>query len=404
MVRPTLRQFSIFRATVAEGSAGGAARRLGLSQPAVTHALGKLDALLGTPLLTRGQGGSAATAAGMALDRRVTRMRDRIDDGIAAITAHAADDDRVTHRAAALTSTHVRTHIAIAEQGSFQGAARALGISPPALNRTAHDLERLIGVPLYRRLQTSIAVTDEGAVLARCFQIALREIEQAIDEIAMQIGAADGRVALGCLPLMPKPMLAEAIGRLLGRFPTVAVSLVEESYDVLMQALRSGRLDAVLGALRAPHQPPEIVEEPLFEDPYVVVAHRRHGLSGRRSLSSAMLARQAWVAPNAGTPRRAALERLFDGLPQRPRIALETNSVAMMIATLGESECLALGSRAQALTSPAASDLVLFPTPAIGAPRHVGIACRADWLPTTVQRAFVEILRTLANESAVIRA
>jgi LysR family transcriptional regulator of gallate degradation len=357
--RPTLRQLAIFQATIVQGSVGAAARRLGLSQPAVSHALARLESVIGTALLTRGQGGSVGTVAGDILHRRVVRMHQQIYEGIAA-AGGTLDADRIAHNAAALTSTQVRTHVAIADHGAFQRAAQALGISPPALHRTAHELERLIGAPLYRRLQTSLGVTEAGAALARRFQIALREIEQAIDEIALELGAADGRIALGCLPLMPKPLLAQAIGQLLARFPTVAVALVEDSYDALMLGLRSGRFDAVLGALRDPQAPSDVVEAPLFADPYVVIAHRHHPLAARTMLTPAMMARQSWVAPTNGTPRRAALDQLFERLPARPRIVLETNSVAMLLAALTESDCLALSSRAQALASFGGNDLTRY--------------------------------------------
>lgn len=398
--RPTLRQLSSFHSTLALGSVGAAARHLGLSQPAVSHALAKLERVIGTPLVTRGQGGTRGTAAGDILHRRVVRMRQQLHEGVA-VAGRGADDDRVRHRVGALTSTQVRCHVAIAEQGSFRRAAQALGISAPALHRTAHDLARLIDAPLYRRLQTSLGATEEGTALARRFQVALREVEQAIDEIAMASGAADGRIALGCLPLMPKPLLARAIGQTLAHYPTVAVSLVEDSYDALMLGLRSGRLDAVLGALRDPQGPSDLVEESLFADPYVVIAHRRHPLAMRKTLSLALLARQSWVAPNAGTPRRAALDRLFASLPGQPRIVLETNSVAMLLAALTESDCLALSSRAQALASFGGSDLVLFPLP-VATPREVGITSRVGWLPTTVQRALLETLHTLSGESQPI--
>ncbi|RZM11454.1 MAG: LysR family transcriptional regulator, partial [Sphingomonas sp.] len=143
-MRPTLRQMTIFDAAVAQGSVGAAARRLGLSQPAVSHALAKLEAVIGTPLLTRGQGGSVASTAGTILHRRVARMQQQIREGIGAAAGGAYEATRLANLATALTSTQVRTHVAIAEHGAFRDAAAALGISPPALHRTAHELERLV--------------------------------------------------------------------------------------------------------------------------------------------------------------------------------------------------------------------------------------------------------------------
>jgi LysR family transcriptional regulator, regulator for genes of the gallate degradation pathway len=101
--RGTLRQFAIFDAIVRSGSAGGAAKMLGLSQPAVSHAIAKLERSLGVDLLERGHAGSIPNEAGAILHRRVVRLRDQIAMGISAIRTEGRDSDALRHRAAALT-------------------------------------------------------------------------------------------------------------------------------------------------------------------------------------------------------------------------------------------------------------------------------------------------------------
>ena len=60
--RPTLRRLAIFDAVIRTGSAGAAAQDIGLSQPAVTHALDKLESEVGGRLFDRGPGGSESVA------------------------------------------------------------------------------------------------------------------------------------------------------------------------------------------------------------------------------------------------------------------------------------------------------------------------------------------------------
>lgn len=391
--RATLRQLLIFDAVMETGSAGGAARRLGLSQPAVTHALNKLEQLLGLALLRRGQDGSRGTQAGHILHRRVIRLRALITEGLLAICGDDLDAHAVQARATALTSTQVAAHVAIAHGRSFRAAAGMLSISEPAIQRTARDLERMVGAPLYIRDGQNLGVTPGGFLLASRMQLALAEIAQAHDEIAMAEGRANGRIALGCLPLMPKGVLAPALGRLLHRFPHVEVSLEEGSYDHLTAKLKQGRLDMLLGALRSDARETELEERHLFDDPYVVVCRRGHPLARpSHKPSKAELARQGWVAAPSGTPRRTALDSLFASLPHRPPVVLETNSVVMMIATLAESDCLTLSSRQQAAVDFAGFDLAQLPLEVAPADRKVGITLRSNWLPTVVQHAFLEAL------------
>jgi DNA-binding transcriptional LysR family regulator len=391
--RATLRQFAIFEAIVRSGSAGGAAKTLGLSQPAVSHAIAKLERSLGVDLLERGRAGSIPNEAGAILHRRVVRLRDQIVIGMSAIRTEARDSGALWHRAAALTTTQVACHLAIADHGSFRAAARSLALSEPALQRTARELEALLDRPLYQRRGQVIDVTEAGEHLASCFRLGLAEIEQARDEIDASRGLTAGRIVLGCLPLMPKSFIATALGQLLTRFPSVEVSLEEGSYDRLRTALKRGELDMLLGAMRGEEE--RLQMRPLFDDPYVVIARSAHPLGIRPDPDG--LCRQSWVAPPAGTPRRIVLERLFTSLPVRPRIVLETSSVATMMATLAGSDCLSLCSHSQASADFAAADVAVLDIPLEPIARRVGVTIRSDWLPTTVQNTFLLLIEDLVQ-------
>lgn len=65
-----LRDLHLLTATVRAGSMGKAAAELGVTQPAVSHAIADLEAVVGQPLLDRGQRGVVPTPFGEALLRR----------------------------------------------------------------------------------------------------------------------------------------------------------------------------------------------------------------------------------------------------------------------------------------------------------------------------------------------
>jgi molybdate transport repressor ModE-like protein len=391
--RPNLRRLVMFDAVMRGGSTGAAARQLGLSQPAVSDALSKLEAETGTRLLDRGAGGSAGTEAGKLLHRRVARMLRQIEQGIAHIGEidGAAIDTRAITRL--LTTTQIRYHIAIAEHGSFRAAARHLGIAEPTLHRTARDFESGIKVALYRRHLRGVAATELGTHLALRFRVALREIDQALAEIANAQGRGEGRISFGCLPMMPKQVLARAIGRMLRRHPGVEIEMEEGSHEYLMGTLRNGTADFVIGALRGDGIAPDLVETALFEDPYVVVARSTHRLARATRIKDADLARQHWIIPPRGLPRYAALQALFARLPKRPGTVLETSSLAMMTSALAESDCLSVLSRSQASTRESNASIAVLPVELPWQQRFVGTTTRAGWLPTRIQRRFLTLVR-----------
>ncbi len=390
----SLRQLQIFEMAVAAGSAGAAARALGLSQPAVTHALARLEALSGHVLLERGPGGTAPTPAGLILYRRVVRLRAQIAAAFAAARGPNALSPGASgaRDGGAMTAAQLRCHIAIAEHGAFGEAARVLGISLPALHRTARGFELLAGVPLYRRQLRRIGVTPAGAALARHLRVAITELAQAREEIEAAAGQGGGRIVAGCLPLMPKKLLARVCNAALARHPGLRIALIEDSYDPLLRVLRHGEVDLVIGALRQ-EAAADLMAVPLFDDPYVVVGRAQHPLAGKRAPAAGALRRRGWVAAPPGTPRRAALDRLFAGGPAA-RVVLETNSVTMMLAALVQSDALTVTARS--LVGAGTARLAVLRLAGSETARRVGYTIRAGWLPTTAQAGFVACLEQLA--------
>ncbi len=384
MDSPQLRRLVLFDAVCREGGISQAAESVALTQPAVSQAIKKLEESFGAVLFERGFGGSELTADGALLQRRVRRLLDQIE---AAMPAGGRARSR------RLTDSQIRCHVAIAETGSAAEAARRLGISQPAVHKAARDLEDTIGVPLYRRRVHSVSANAAGQELARRLVVALGEIDQALAELVTARGEAAGRIAVGVLPLMPQRLLARTIGRLRESYPNVTVTIREGAHARLLEDLRFGRLDIIVGALREPRLAGNVVERELFTDPYVVVVRREHPLASRRKVSLKDLAAHGWVVPQQDMPRRSVVDALLATLPQAPRVLVETSSLAMMMAMLDENDCISLLSRSHILYGNYRNEVVALPVAAPQADRAVGYTTRADWLPTRVQQDFIEQLQ-----------
>jgi molybdate transport repressor ModE-like protein len=389
-----LRRFVLFDAVCREGGISQAAESVGLSQPAVSLAIKKLEASVGAVLFQRGYGGSELTRDGVLLQRRVVRMLQQIEAAVAAIPSGA----RTRQISAAalcrrLTDSQVRCHVAIADAGSAAEAARRLGISQPAVHRAARELEDTIGHALYRRRVHSVSTNAAGQELARRLVVALGEIEQAQVDLVTARGLAGGRIAVGVLPLMPQRLLARTIGRLREHYPNVVVTIRESTHARLLDDLSFGRLDIIVGALREPRLAGNVVERELFGDPYVVVVRRGHPLTVKRRVGVKDLAAHGWVVPQQDMPRRAVVDMMLARLPQPPRVLVETSSLAMMMAMMVENDCISLLSRSHILYGNYRDEVVMLDVPSPKGERVVGFTTRADWLPTPPQREFIEQLQ-----------
>ena len=84
-----LKRLQMLRAVAREGSLSGAARELGYTQPAVSHHISKLEAEVGTALLTRLGRGIQLTDAGLALVEHAEAVMSRLDAAAEEVAAIA---------------------------------------------------------------------------------------------------------------------------------------------------------------------------------------------------------------------------------------------------------------------------------------------------------------------------
>jgi LysR family transcriptional regulator of gallate degradation len=397
---PSFRRLRAFDATARARSLSAAAQALRLSQPALTHSVAQLEAEVGARLFERGPEGAFLNAAGKLFEVRTLRFFDQVRAALAGAGGRAPDDPAIDQQVAKLASAQVRSLLAIWRAGSFRAAARDLSIAEPSLQRPARDLESIVGTSLYRRSAIGLTVNEAGAELARRLALAIGEMRSAQQEIG---AAAQMRASLriGVLALAPRVLIARAAGPLLAGVQQ-RIEVVEGPYAQISRALHDGALDVVFGALRAPAPFADLAEEPLFEDPYVIVCRRDHPLTRLPRPTQADLAGYEWVHPTLGLPRRAVLDGLIADCRLSDRVQYETNCLATITSLLSESDRISILSRWHVRLDArlAALDDPLIPH----APRNVGITVRRDWLPTPFQSRFLDRLRGEAHATAPLPA
>jgi LysR family transcriptional regulator, regulator for genes of the gallate degradation pathway len=395
---PSLRQLRAFDAVARLESVSNAARKVNLSQPALTQSLHAFEARLRTRLFERRRSGSYPTELGAILAPRVRRFFDHIRSGLTEPAVGAPFTGRQNADAIInkLTRPQLRSLIAISENQSFEAAARWLGVAQPSLHRSAKELEHELRRNLYRRTASGMSTTAQGSELARRFQLAVCEIEYGVEEIQAAKGVVISRLAVGNIPHSNNQMLSAAINGLLSAHPNAHVHVVDGHYETLLYDLRAGKLDFLFGVLRRPDWASDVKEEVLFPNPYVVVARRNHPLASPRRLTLEELVRYDWVMPGAGTPRQQAFERMFSAMPRRPRVSIETTSMQIYRSILASSDRLTLMSRAESqLNDERALAVLPFQSPHLS--RMDGVATRLDWQPTSIHRQFLDLLRAQAR-------
>ena len=136
---------------------------------------------------------------------------------------------------------------AVAEAGSFAGAARRLRLSPAAVTRAVAALEDRLGVRLVNRTTRSLSLTEPGQGYLAAVRRTLADLEEAERLAAGTSGVPQGHLRLtapvtfGRMHLMPvladfldaQPQLTASL-TLLDR----VANLIEEGFDVAVRIAR----------------------------------------------------------------------------------------------------------------------------------------------------------------------
>lgn len=359
-----------------------------LSQPAVTQAIAKLEEQLGVALLVRRASGSYLNEIGVVFHRRMQRLFAQMEQALLDLGVPNGPVP-VSQLAARTSRSQIRSLVAIAENGSFAQAARALDISQTSLQRSARDLERTLRTPLYNQTASGVVATQAAVEFARKLKLALREIDWGVDEVEAARGNIGGEVIVGAMLMSGSVVIASVIDEFVSTYPNADVRIINGNTEDLLKELRAGAVDVVVGLLRE-QRAEGLLHRPLAETPYVIVGRHDHPLAGRNPVTLDDLCGFDWVIGTPGSSRRARFDKLFAGR-RRPRARVETSSLPTIRVLLNQSDRLTLLTSYELMYEE--DTLAAVPFGPIEPVPCIGLTTRENWLPTQLQTSFIELVQ-----------
>jgi DNA-binding transcriptional LysR family regulator len=374
-----LRHLRAVAAIVRLGSISAATRAVSISQPAITQGLSKLEGQLGIALFNRQPEGMQPGEAAMLLAPRIERA------------LHHVGSPRVT-------TAQMRALLALAEAGSYVSASVATGLSQPTLHRALADLSIALRRKLVERRGKGIGFTDSGQSTIRAFRLARAELAAGLAEIDLLKGREVGRIAIGAMPLPRARLLPAALVAFHALYPDFRVVIAEGSFAELIEPLRDGDLDLMLGALRLPPPGDDVQQLPLFLDRPVIIGRKDHPLANRQP-SLAELASFPWIVSPQGTPLHGQWRAMFDAarIPL-PKVPIECGSVLAIRQMLIASDFLTMLSADQVALELSVNWLVRIADAPAGLTRNIGMTTRTGWRPTPLQAAFLDQVRIASSK------
>ena len=241
----------------------------------------------------------------------------------------------------------LRVMKAIADEGSFTGAALALGYSQPAISQMVRRLEQRTGTVLVERIGRSVRLTEAGEVLARHAVTVLSALDAAEEEVAAIAGLRAGRVRLMAFPSSSATLVPRALALVRERFPEVKVTFTEAEPPESLAALRAGECDLAVAFAyegtdlgRGEEDLDLFVTQKLLDDEVRLALPKDHPLARQEVVDLADLSSEHWIA---GCPRcRGHLLQMCSAEGFSPDVAFETEDYVAVLGLVAEGLGVAL--------------------------------------------------------------
>lgn len=191
----------------------------------------------------------------------------------------------------------------VASLRSFSQAAKARGMSQPAVSHAIHQLEEYFGLTLIDRSKRPLELTEAGQTYYDGCQRLLDDFQQLEDSVREMGARVAGRVRVAAIYSVGLLEISVLLADFEQRFPEIAVDIDYCHPDKVYQRVAGGEVD--FGLVSHPKKTGEFESTLWQTQSMVIVAAPSSAWAGRKSVALAELSDCSFVAltPELGTRR-----------------------------------------------------------------------------------------------------
>jgi DNA-binding transcriptional LysR family regulator len=291
---------------------------------------------------------------------------------------------------------NLRALVAVADQGSFRGAARSLGYTQSAISHQIALLERGLDAPMFIRPggRAAITLTPAGDAVYRRARRVLGEVETLSADVAAIQSGERQTLRIGVFQTATTELLPGPLRALREQRPDVEVVLSEIDDNArTFDQLAGGRLD--LAFLVNPEPDDRIQSIPLLDDPWVILTRRDSELAAAQEPTFDLLDGRDVVAWNRRWRTQIELEKAWRRRAISPRVVYRTDdnlALQRLVAAGYGDACLdrlgAAGAVEPSLTWLEPKEILVPRTVGLCYPRHRDASASAIILMDAVRTQF----------------
>ncbi len=225
--------------------------------------------------------------------------------------------------------------LAIAEYGSYTRAAEALHVSQPTLSQQIKQLEDSLESTLLDRSGRTVRLTDAGQIYVHYARRAFGEIDAGTRAIQDVQDLTRGSLRLGWTPITDY-LTCTLLEKFNKRYPGITLHTLELPQDEIESAIAEDRIDVGIvfsKPFASEPQSDEIEAKLLFKETLCIATGNGHPLAEhhKKKLTGKDFSQLSLVLLNSDFALRRHIDRYCHDNNIKPRIAMETNSLSVII-------------------------------------------------------------------------
>lgn len=224
---------------------------------------------------------------------------------------------------------------AVADTGSFTGAARLLHLTPSAMSQLIIELESMLGYKLFERSTRKVVLSTAGRAFIPSALAIQRQVWLARTVAADIRDQAAGVVRVAAPLVVASVLLPRLIAAYKKKRPKIIVRVIDSSVESLVEKVASREVDLAVGPDRPIGR--DVLSVPLFGSPWVVWCTEAHPFARARRVSWASLHKHELIT--AGRDHEVHLAARMQDLPDSQRVTpvqiVDNISTALGLAAAG---------------------------------------------------------------------
>jgi len=203
---------------------------------------------------------------------------------------------------------HIQCFVEIAGERSFKRAAEKLYLTQPAISKSVKELEQIIGARLMERSRSGVELTNQGEVFLHFAQMSLATLQQGLAGVEQEGSVARETITIGALPSVAAWLMPMVSTEFAGMAPSAILRIMDGPHAYLVERLRLGELDLVIGRMGRPESMQGVSFTQLYGEEVVVVVRPEHPLVGKSDITREIV---DWpvIYPPEGAAIRPLVER-----------------------------------------------------------------------------------------------